>query len=375
MFEDWLFVCEECGHRESFDSSVWRCPVCGHAFALEGPNHLEPDMIDASKPGLWRYFQVLPVDLDYVCSLGEGLTPLVPGTLAGQRVFFKLDALLPTGSFKDRGAAVLIAHLRRLGLNKVIVDSSGNAAAAQSAYSAAAGIDCTIYAPANTSPGKLVQSRACGATVIPVEGNRDDVARAAHEAVDANPSAFYASHNWHPLFAEGVKTWMLEVWEQLGGEQPDICFVPTGGGSALVGAWRGAQALPGTPSRLVAAQPAACAPIVSAIREGHEVQPVVPGESLAEGTRIGNPARPKQILQAIRESNGWAEAVTEQEIVDALQELFSQGIYVEPTAAVGAAACRKAILTGHPLPDDGTIVVYLTGSGLKATETIAELIE
>ncbi|HEX3724308.1 MAG TPA: pyridoxal-phosphate dependent enzyme, partial [Nitrolancea sp.] len=278
------------------------------------------------------------------------------------------------GSFKDRGAAVLVADLRRSGKRKVIVDSSGNAAAAMSGYSAAAGLECAVFAPAATSPGKLVQSRAFGASVTLVEGNRDDVARAAQVAAAADPSAFYASHNWHPVFVEGVKTWMLEVWEQLGQRQPAACFVPTGGGSALVGGWRGIQALPGPSAALIASQPAACAPVVSAIKTGTPIEPVTPGASIAEGTRIGSPSRTHQILAAITQTNGGARAVSEQEIIDALRELWGQGLYVEPTAAVGAAAYRQMILAGESLPN-GDIVVLLTGSGLKATETIGKLLE
>lgn len=369
---DWRLVCEACGQTEPLEVAAWRCPGCGGAFGLDGPNRLVPEAIEVADPTLWRYRAVLPVGREHACSLGEGMTPLVDGSLLGRPVRFKLDALLPTGSFKDRGAAVLVAHLRRLGLRRVIVDSSGNAAAAMAGYSAAGGLDCTVYAPAATSPGKLVQSRALGATVLPVEGNREDVAAAAQAAAAADPGAFYASHNWHPVFVDGVKTWLLEVWEQLGHRLPGVCFVPTGGGSALVGAWRACQALPGPAAALVAAQPAACAPVVAALAEHRPIEPVTPGATIAEGTRIGAPARPRQILAAVRDSGGWGAAVTDDEIVEALRELWAQGLYVEPTAAVGAAALRRAIRDGHPLPD-GDVVVLLTGSGLKATDSIARL--
>jgi threonine synthase len=371
--ENWSYVCEACGHQEPLGTNHWRCPVCGGAFGLEGPNTLDATTIDPKAPGLWRYHAILPVDLADTCSLGEGMTPLVHGSLAGRPVWFKVDALLPTGSFKDRGAAVLVADLRRSGKRRVIVDSSGNAAAAMAGYSAAAGLECAVFSPATTSPGKLVQSRAFGASVTLVEGNRDDVARAAQDAAAADSSAFYASHNWHPVFVEGVKTWMLEVWEQLGNRQPAVCFVPTGGGSALVGAWRGIQALPGPAAALIAAQPSASAPVVTAVEHDTAIEPVTPGATIAEGTRIGSPARTHQILAAIHETNGGAKAVSDQEITDALRELWGQGLYVEPTAAVGAAACRQMILSGESLPD-GDIVVLLTGSGLKATETIGKLL-
>jgi threonine synthase len=366
----WEYVCERCARREPLDAPIWRCPICGGALALDGPDSLTKENIDTDDPTLWRYGALLPVGKEYARSLGEGMTPLVAGTLGGHAVWFKHDALLPTGSFKDRGAAVLVAHLRRLGLRRVIVDSSGNAAAAMAGYSAAAGLDCTVYAPATTSPGKLVQSRAFGATVHLIEGNREAVAAAAQGATEADAGAFYASHNWHPVFVEGVKTWALETWEQLGDQNPALAFIPTGGGSAFVGAWRGFGAVGALP-RLVAAQPAACAPIVAAHEHGGPMI-VTPGATIAEGTRIGAPARTAQIMAALEASRGWAEAVSEEQIVAALRELWAQGFYVEPTCAVAAAACRAYL--ARKTPPDGPIVVLLTGSGLKATETIATLL-
>jgi threonine synthase len=288
---------------------------------------------------------------------------------------------LPTGSFKDRGAAVLSAHLKRLGAERIIVDSSGNAAAAMAGYAAANGMQCVVYAPATTSPGKLVQARAFGATVHLIEGNREAVASAAQEAAERDAGAYYASHNWHPVFVEGVKTWAIEVREQLGYRTPDSAFVPTGGGSAFVGAYVGfCDQMPA----LVACQPAACAPIHDAWKSGHSatdvlesrsgrILPVTPGTTIAEGTRIGAPAREVMLLNSIAYSGGWAEAVDEDEIVTALRELWGQGLYVEPTAAVGAAGFIRASRSGL-VERDADNVVLLTGSGLKATDAIASLL-
>lgn len=316
----------------------------------------------------------MPVGQGDTHALGAGMTPLVPGSLAGHPVLFKLDALLPTGSFKDRGAAIMVAYLREVGANKLIIDSSGNAAAAMSGFSAANGLQCIVYAPATTSPGKLVQSRAFGAVVIPVEGSRDAVATAAQEAAASDPSALYASHNWHPIFVEGVKTWALEVWEQLGFSTPTTAWVPTGGGSAFVGGWRGFSATGGAIPRMMAAQPKACAPLVKAFAaNADDVEPVEAGATIAEGTKIGAPARGRQMLDAIRSSGGSAFAVSESDIAATLQELWRQGLYVEPTAAVGAAAFRNAVANGFALPD-GNHVILLTGNGLKATETNASLL-
>ena len=362
-----------CGTHDlgPLDQPLWRCPESGLALELDGPNDVEA--IDQSAQGLLRYAPLLPVEPESFITLGAGMTPLMEGELVGRRVLFKLDNLLPTGSFKDRGAAVTIAYLKACGIRKVIVDSSGNAAAAMAGYSAANGIECSVYAPATASPGKLIQARAYGATVKAVSGSRDDVARAAQDAARSQSDAFYASHNWSPVFAEGVKTWALEVWEQLGGKAPDAVFVPTGGGSALLGAFRGFQATGKVPP-LVAAQPAACAPVVAALDLGaDDIVPAQAGETVAEGARITNPPRGHMLLRAVRHSGGAGVAVTETELLAALRQLWSRGIYVEPTAALGAAAFIRFALDGR-LPEDGTYVVLLTGSGLKATEAIGELL-
>lgn len=370
----WHYKCEVCGNEESIDTRLWRCPVDGGALALVGPNTISPETIDLNEPSLWRYEKLLPSARPRSYSLGEGLTPLVPGVLRGKNVWFKYDALLPTGSFKDRGAAMLVAHLSSLGIERLIVDSSGNAAAAMAGFCAAAGIECTVFIPGNASPGKLVQARAYGATVIPVVGDREAVAEAAQTAAESDQGAFYASHNWHPIFVEGVKTWALEVWEQLGGHLPGAVFVPTGGGSALVGARRGFDAAPGPLPALVAVQPEACAPIVAAFDAGaDDITAVTPGETIAEGTKIGKPARSRQIMSALHDSGGWGQAVTEADITEALSELWSQGIYAEPTAALGAAAFIRAADEGRDLPGDD-IVILITGHGLKATQAIAELL-
>lgn len=375
MTNSWNYRCEVCGRSEALDSPLWRCATCGGAFAIEGPNALSPDRIVRDDPSLWRYQHVLPVKAGAGATLGAGMTPLIHAKLAGHSVRLKLDTLLPTGSFKDRGAALLAAHLRGLGVRRIIVDSSGNAAAAMAGYCAANDLECVVYAPIATSSAKLVQVRAFGAAVHLVEGNRDDVALAAQSAAERDRGASYASHNWHPVFVEGVKTWALEVWEQLGGSSPAAAFIPTGGGSAFVGGRRGFGAVSPILPRLIAAQPAACAPVHAAFQRGADtIEPVVPQTTIAEGTRIGTPARGRQIMQVIRDSGGWSEAVTETEIVDALRELWSQGVYVEPTAAVGAAAFRRAVLDGRELPD-GEIVILLTGSGLKATDSIARLLD
>jgi threonine synthase len=207
----WVLVCERCDTHVVATVDVWRCPACLGPLAWQTERHFMLKAVDRNANGLWRFANSLPITTDQSISLGEVVTPLVPVEIDGSRFDAKLDYVSPSGSYKDRGAAILVSALRLLGATHAIEDSSGNAAAAIAAYAAGAGMRCTVYAPAAASPGKLVQATAYGATVMRIEGSRDDVATAAMDAAAAITGATYASHNWHPFFIEGVKTWAFEV--------------------------------------------------------------------------------------------------------------------------------------------------------------------
>ncbi|MGH2557981.1 MAG: threonine synthase [Thermomicrobiales bacterium] len=371
--------CQRCGEVVRASAHVWRCLICRGPLTWHGPTTFSRASIDTHEPSLWRYAAALPVGAADAVSLGEGMSPLVQGTLDGALLHFKLDSLLPTGSFKDRGATVLLSHLRALGVERAVEDSSGNAAAAIAGYAARAGIACTVYAPAHASLGKLVQAAAYGATVERIEGTRDDVAAAAVAAA-ALPGATYASHNWHPFFVAGVATWAFEVWEQLGYRAPDNIVVPVGGGSMLLGAYRAFSLLRHGSEidrlpRLFAAQALACAPIALAARDGSpEPVPVQRQPTIAEGIVIAEPVRGRELLAAVRETDGNGVTVEEDEIAVALRDLAKQGLYVEPTSAVAAAATRRLLEAGDIDPKQ-TTVVMLSGSGLKATEAIGGMLD
>ena len=357
---------------------TWRCADCSGPLAWSTERRFDRTCIDTAASGLWRYANTLPLSRVQSVALGEITTPLVALEVDGRPVDFKLDYISPSGSYKDRGAAVLISSLRHLGATHAVEDSSGNAAAAIAAYAAGAGMACTVFAPAAASPGKLVQATAYGARVVRTEGSRDDVAAAAMEAAAATPDATYASHNWHPFFIEGVKTWAFEVWEQLGCLAPDAIVVPVGSGSLLLGAHLAFEALKAGGEidqlpRLFAAQPAACAPVHRAFVAGERDTTPFPREpTVAEGASIANPVRGRELLTAIGASGGGTAAVTEAEITDALREMARRGVYIEPTAAVAVAGARRLLQTGDIRPD-GRVVVLLSGSGLKATDAIGSL--
>jgi len=333
---------------------------------------LTRDAIRQEERSIWRYAAALPFVPDDPISMGEGCTPLVPRVIGGASALLKCEWFMPTGSFKDRGASVMLSLLRAQGVTDVLEDSSGNGGAAVSAYAAAGGMAATIFVPASTSPAKTVQSRAAGATIRLIPGSRQDCADAALAEAER---IFYASHNWHPFFLHGTKTLAYELWEDLGFAAPDNVIVPCGAGSNVLGCGIGfgellrAGEIPRLP-RIFAAQPANCAPIARAFLG----QPAVPAEpTIAEGTAIAQPLRTAEVNQVLRESGGGAVMLAEAEIAAATLDLARTGIYVEPTCAQAAAAFVRLLEAGTIRADETTVVV-LTGTGLKSTPRIAELL-
>jgi threonine synthase len=308
------------------------------------------------------------VEARYAVSLGEGWTPLVSGAWDGVPVHYKLELAMPTGSFKDRGMTVMVSYLRSRGVTRVLEDSSGNAGASLSAYAAAAALSCRILVPETASYPKIAQIAACGAEVVTIPGSRQDVAE-----------IFYASHNWQPFFVEGTKTLAFELWEQGGFRVPDNIVVPLGYGSNILGCERGfgelarSGEIARTP-RLFGVQAANCAPYHAAFQAGVEhLVPTPVAPTLAEGIASAKPTRVAEVLRAVRGSGGATVAVEETEIVDALRALARRGLYVEPTAAAAAAGLSRLLASGAIRADETTVLV-LTGSGLKASERIGELL-
>ena len=321
----WTLVCERCGTAVEAAAAIWHCDGCGGPLAWQVERRFDRTMIDREASGFWRYAATLPLPQRDSVSFGESTTPLVEIELDGGRPLAKLDFLLPSGSYKDRGAAVLISALKSLGATHAVEDSSGNAAAAISAYAARANLRCTVFAPAAASPGKLVQSQIYGATVRRIGGSRDDVAQAAMDAAAAEPGSTYASHNWHPFFIEGVKTWAFEVWEQLGYAVPDAVVAPAGSGSMILGASLAFGALLAAGEiaklpRLYAAQPAACAPLAAALDAGaDDTTPFPRTQPWPKAPRSPIRSAAVNCYGQSGRAGGCAVAVSEEAIVDGTQ--------------------------------------------------------
>ncbi len=341
----------------------WQCD--GLALEIAQLPAFDADQIHVADWSLWRYADMLPVTK--LVSLGEGGTPLVTTEIDGAHFHAKLEYLNPTGSYKDRGTAMLVNYLLAQGVTKVAEDSSGNAGASLAAYASAAGIHARIFCPASAPEGKKRLIASFGAELVQIAGARAATTEAILQAVK---SMVYATHAWSPLFLLGQMTAAWEVWEQLGRRTPDAVICPVGQGGLLLGFARGFRALHRAGlierlPRLYAAQSAACDPVVCAWERGREdIEPVQQGVTVADGIVINRPVRSREVLTALRESNGGALRVDESEILAAKTALHQRGLMVEPTSAVPVAALLRERATFGT----GTVVVPLTGSGLKTLE-------
>ncbi|MEO8028130.1 MAG: threonine synthase [Bryobacteraceae bacterium] len=342
---------------------------------LENTGMFRPADLVGRSASLWRYHEALGLPESAArVTLGEGFTPMAPVPLFGRTILAKMDFLCPTGSYKDRGSTVMLSKLREWGLKEIIEDSSGNAGASIAAYSALGGIRAKIYIPLSTSAGKAAQIAMYGAELIKTPGSREDTAHAAWQAAS---ETFYASHNWSPYFLAGMKTAAYEIAEQLGWDPPEWVITPAGGGSLAVGLHLGFQELydagitPRVP-RMVLVQAARCAPIYAAWRDGRtDVPAITKQDTAAEGISVAKPVRGREILEAARATNGFVHTVNEDEIWEGLSALGATGVYVEPTSAVVAAAAKQLIGTGV-IADEESVVIVLTGNGLKATDKIVQ---
>jgi threonine synthase len=297
-------------------------------------------------------------------TLGEGNTPLVWSGVFNTQVGFKVESQNPTGSFKDRGTALLVSFLQSRGITSAVEDSSGNAGSSFAAYAARAGLDARVYIPAYASGPKRMQIEQYGAEIVAVPGPRSEAARAVQRA--AQEGEVYASHAYLPHGLPGFSTIAYELWEQMG-TSPGSVVMPVGHGSLLIGVARGFQALSavGVISRmpaLVGVQAQACAPLYKAFEKGlKEPVPVPEEETLAEGVRIQTPYRGEEVLRWVRKSKGRFVAVPEAEIRDGREQLANLGLYVEWTSALVWNGLAQVV---GEVPEP--IVAILTGHGLKS---------
>ncbi len=379
--------CTKCGKTFPHDRLSRTSPCCGKVlFARYDLPRLrrEVDREAFKERGgdMWRFSELLPVaDPDNILTLGEGGTPLLAAPNLGRKLglkslFIKEEGLNPTGTFKARGIGAAVSKAYELGATGFTMPSAGNAAGAAAAYCARGALPVKVYMPQDAPDANKKESLLAGAELHLVQGLISDAGRIA-VAVAEEQGLFDLSTLKEPYRAEGKKTMGLEIAMQLGWRMPGAIIYPTGGGTGIIGMYKGFQELlelgwvEGKPPKFIAVQASGCQPIVKAFQEGKDVaQPWANAETIADGLRVPSPFADYLILQAIRETGGTALAVEDQEMVDAMYELAStEGIIACPEGAATLVGLKRLLRDGF-LGAEETIVLLNTGSGYKYLELI-----
>ena len=383
--------CKECG-REYPKDATYVCEYCFGPLEVSYDyarvrGRLSRSLIESRSENLWRYAELLPLDGEPTDGLLSGFTPLVradklAAVLGVRELWIKNDGVnFPTLSYKDRVVPVALSKAKELGFDTVGCASTGNLANAVSAHGARAGLRRFIFIPADLEIGKVIGSLIYAPTLVAVEGNYDDVNRLCSEIASKYRWAF-VNVNMRPYYTEGAKTYGFEIAEQLGWRAPDSLVCPVAGGTILPKIWKALQEfadlgiIGDVPTRVYAAQAEACAPVVRAVHRGTDlVAPVKPWpveESVDTSLRIGNPADGAYVVQAVQQSGGWAEMAGNEEIVAAIRLLAAtEGIWTETAGGTTLAVTRK-LLEQERIDRHGSIVVCITGNGLKTLEAVRD---
>src|SRR6266705_2447742 len=377
--------CRECGA----ESSVSPRSICEECF---GPLEviydyealrrcLGPDTVAARPRSMWRYRELLPVEGDDILGREVGFTPLLRSTRLAERLgldelYIKNDAVnFPTLSFKDRVVSVALTKAREFGMTTVGCASTGNLANAVAAQGVRHGFATCILVPEDLEAAKILGTTVYGARLIGVRGDYDQVNRLCSQIADRFGGGF-VNVNLRPFYGEGSKTGGFEIAEQLGWKRPAHVVCCMAGGSLITKIGKGFDELTrlglideGT-TRLHGAQPRGCNPIVAAVKDGSgEIRPIK-ARTIARSLAIGNPADGYYAARAIRRSGGFAEDVTDAELVDGIRLLAeTEGVFAETAGGVTVAAARKLIASGH-IPRHEPIVLVITGNGLKTTDAL-----
>lgn len=378
--------CVICGSLFPPNPRFFTCRSCGGLLEVVTPvdSGFEWGRVRARRFGVWRYRELLPL-AEWVnpVSLGEGGTPLVRvDRAADPHVFVKFEGSNPTGSFKDRGMTVGVTIAKGLGVEGVVVASTGNTAASAAAYAARAGLRCLVYLPrGGVARGKLAQALLHGAEVVEVDGFFDDALELVlEEYVERSYSKLYPLNSVNPWRLEGQKTLAFELVDELG-NTPDVVVVPVGNAGNISAIWKGFRELrdlgviSGTP-RMIGVQATGAAPLAKTWSTGsRELQVVEEPRTIASAIRIGRPVNWVKALKAVEESRGALLTVSDEEILEAIKMLARlEGLGVEPSSAASLAGYLKALEEG--LVDRGeTVVLVATGHALKDPDIVRLLVE
>jgi threonine synthase len=382
--------CRECG-QDYPKEPLHICETCFGPLEIVYDydaigNTISREKIAARDKNLWRYRELLPIDREPQVGMYSGFTPLVKAhrlaqALGVKELYIKDDSVNhPTFSYKDRVVSVAISKAIEFGFDTVSCASTGNLANSVAAHAAKAGLNCYVFVPDGLEQGKIIGSAIYGPKTIAIKGNYDDVNRLCSEIGDKYGWAF-VNVNLRPYYSEGAKTHAYEVAEQLGWKLPKHIVVASAGGTILPKLAKAFKELvkvglvQDTGCKIYSAQAAGCAPIINALHKGTDlINPVKP-KTIASSIAIGNPADGYYVVQAVKESGGWGDSVTDEEILEGIKLLArTEGIFTEPAGGTEVAVTRKLIQNGR-IPRDESIVISITGNGYKTLEAVTRSIE
>jgi threonine synthase len=378
--------CKECGHRYELEAR-YVCEQCFGPLEVEYDHTgLDPESIrrkiQAGSSGIWRYSDFLPVESRPAGALEPGLTPLIRADRLAEKLgigelWIKNDAANPTHSFKDRVVAVALAKAIELGFDTVACASTGNLANAVAAHAAAAGVESFVFVPADLEEQKLLATAVYGTTLVGVDGSYDDVNRLCTELAEERGWGF-VNVNLRPYYAEGSKTLAYETAEQLGWRLPDRVVCPIASGSLFTRIARGFTEwldlglIEGDLPVFHGAQAAGCSPVATAFAEGQDVVRPVKPDTIAKSLAIGTPADGPYALDLARRTEGSIESVTDDEIRAGIRLLAeTTGIFTETAGGVTTATLAKLAASGE-LGTTDSVVLYITGEGLKTLDAVRE---
>lgn len=379
--------CREC-RREYSINPIHVCEFCFGPLEViydyeKVKKNLNRKKIEERPKSMWRYRELLPVDNDPTIGVDVGFTPLVRAdrlarALGAKELYLKNDAVnYPTLSFKDRVVSVALSKAKEFGFQIVACASTGNLGNSVAALAAAGGLQSYIFVPYDLEQGKILGTLVYGTNLIGIKGSYDEVNRLCSEIAENYGWAF-VNINLRPFYAEGSKTFGFEIAEQLGWRVPQHVIVPMAGGSLITKIWKGFKELEtiglldGANSKIYGAQASGSNPITSAFKEGLDwIKPQRP-QTIAKSLAIGNPADGYYALKTIRESGGWAEDVSDTEIIEGMKLLAqTEGIFTETAGGVTVGVTKKLIEQGK-IPRDESILISITGNGLKTQEAIQD---
>jgi threonine synthase len=376
---DWSLYCSQCPATADAEGLKTVCPACGSPLLVRYARRVgaaDRSRLAGRGHTMWRYREFLPLSgTDEPVSIGEGGTPLLRAHRLAERLgldhlWIKDEAANPTGSFKARGLSAAITRATLAGARKFTLPTAGNAGVAAAAYGARAGAAVRVYAPKTTPAPLLGQMAAYGAELITVDGHIGDCGKLSREYA-AETLAFDLSTLREPYRIEGKKTLGLEIAEQMGWRLPGIIIYPAGGGTGVIGMWKAFKELiesgwvSGPPPRLVAVQATGCAPVVSAFEKGAtRTEPWPDPRTVAAGLRVPGPLGGPLMLRAIKETQGRAVAVTDQELTAGASLLSTlEGVDACPEGGAAVAALQKLLEAGAVATDED-VVVFNTGAGV-----------